>query len=127
LIEIPNINSNRKRLNKGLVLINFSQIFILEPTVNLWYIFKLSFIQKGLRIYPSTVAYRTLPYCFPRGTVLVNRTAYRTFVTVFRDFCLKARTLPRIKCSRFAVLTLIFRKSANRTKTRMILTLKTLI
>jgi hypothetical protein len=51
-----------------------------------------------------TVPYRTVPYRFPRGTVLVDRTAYRTFLTVFREFRLRARiTLPRIKCSRFAV------------------------
>jgi hypothetical protein len=42
----------------------------------------------------QTVAYRTgpdrtVPYRFPRGTVLVDRTAYRTFLTVFRDFCFK--------------------------------------
>jgi hypothetical protein len=46
---------------------------------------------------------RTVPYRFPRRTVLVDRTAYHTFLTVFRDFFLKARTLPRFKCSRFAV------------------------
>jgi hypothetical protein len=45
----------------------------------------------------------TVPYRFPRGTVLVDLTAHRTFLTVFHDFYLKARTLPRIKCSRFAV------------------------
>jgi hypothetical protein len=50
-----------------------------------------------------TVAYRTVPYRFPRGTVLVDREAYRTFLTVFRDFCLKARTLPRFKFYRSAV------------------------
>jgi hypothetical protein len=50
-----------------------------------------------------TVAYRTVLYRFPRETVLVDRAAYRTFLTVFRDFCLKARTLPRNKCSRFPV------------------------
>jgi hypothetical protein len=74
-------------------------------------------LQKGLRIYPPTVSVlnRTVPYRFPRGTVLVDRTAYRTFLTVFRDFCLKARTLPRFKFYRSAVYTLIFRKSANRT------------
>jgi hypothetical protein len=33
-----------------------------------------------------TVPYRTVAYRFPRGTVLVYRTAYRTFLTVFRDF-----------------------------------------
>ena len=33
-----------------------------------------------------TVAYRTVPYRFPRETVLVDRAAYRTFLTVFRDF-----------------------------------------
>ena len=50
-----------------------------------------------------TVPYRTVPYRFPRGTVLVDRTAYRTFLTVFRDFCLKARTLPRFKFYRSTV------------------------
>ncbi len=60
-----------------------------------------------------SVQYRTLP--FPRGTVKVDRTAYRTFLTVFRDFYLKARALPRFKYSRFTVLTQIFRLSANRT------------
>jgi hypothetical protein len=50
-----------------------------------------------------TVPYRTVPYRFPRGAVLVDRTAYRTFLTVFRDFCLKARTLPRFKFYRSAV------------------------
>ncbi len=45
----------------------------------------------------------TLPYRFPRGTVKVDRTAYRTFLTVFRDFYLKAQTLPRFKYTRFAV------------------------
>jgi hypothetical protein len=52
-----------------------------------------------------TVPYRvrTIPYRFPRGTVLVDREAYRTFLTVFRDFCLKARTLPRFKFYRSAV------------------------
>jgi hypothetical protein len=62
-------------------------------------------LQKGVRIYPSTVSvpYRTVPYRFPRETVLVDREAYRTFLTVFRDFCLKARTLPRFKFYRSAV------------------------
>jgi hypothetical protein len=50
-----------------------------------------------------TVPYRTVPYRFPRETVLVDREAYRTFLTVFRDFCLKARTLPRFKFYRSAV------------------------
>jgi hypothetical protein len=36
-------------------------------------------------------------------------------LTVFHDFCLKAQTLPRFKFYRSSVLTLIFRKSANRT------------
>ena len=74
-------------------------------------------IQQGLRIYPLTVSVpqRTVPYRFLRGTVQVDRTAYRTFLTVFRDFYLKARTLPRFKQSRFTVLTLISRLSANRT------------
>jgi hypothetical protein len=79
-----------------------------------------------------TVPYRTVPFSardrfgrphsvpyffdrFPRGTVLVDRAAYRTFLTVFRDFCLKAGTLPRFKFYRSSILTLIFRKSANRT------------
>jgi hypothetical protein len=31
----------------------------------------------------SAVTYRTVPYRFPRGTVLVNRTAYRTFDCIF--------------------------------------------
>jgi hypothetical protein len=40
-----------------------------------------------------TVPYRTVPYrTVPRETVLVDRAAYHTFLTVFRDFCLKART-----------------------------------
>jgi hypothetical protein len=53
--------------------------------------------------------YRTVPYRtvsrLPRETVLVDRAAYRTFsfLTVFRDFCLKARTLPRFKFYRSAV------------------------
>jgi hypothetical protein len=50
-----------------------------------------------------TEPYRTVPYRFPRGTVLVDRTAYRTFLTVFRDFSLKARILPRFKFYRSAV------------------------
>jgi hypothetical protein len=53
-----------------------------------------------------TVAYRSVPYRpwrFPRGTVLVDRKAFRTFVTVFRDFCLKTRTLPRFKFYHFTV------------------------
>jgi hypothetical protein len=50
-----------------------------------------------------TVPYPTVPYRFPRETVLVDREAYRTFLTVFRDFCLKARTLPRFKFYRSAV------------------------
>jgi hypothetical protein len=63
---------------------------------------------------------------------LVNRAACRTFVTVFRDYCLKARTLPRFKFYRSSVLTLIFRKSANRTEPKhepffVIFRLKTLI
>ncbi len=62
-----------------------------------------------------SVPYRTVPYRFPRGTVKVDRTAYRTFLTVFRDFYLKARTLPRFKYFRLTVLTQIFRLSANRT------------
>jgi hypothetical protein len=81
-----------------------------------------------------TVPYRsrTVPYRFPRGTVLVDRTAYRTFLTVLRDFFIKARTLPRIKFYRFTVFTLIFRISANRIVPKhepffVILTLKTLI
>ena len=57
----------------------------------------------------SVYRVRTVPYRFPRGTVLVNRAAYRTFLTVFRDFCLKARTLLRFKFYRSSVLTLIFR------------------
>jgi hypothetical protein len=43
---------------------------------------------------------------FPRGTVFVDSTAYRTILTVFRDFCLKARTLPRFKfwvCLKFRI------------------------
>jgi hypothetical protein len=40
---------------------------------------------------------------FPRETVVVDREAYRTFLTVFRDFCLKARTLPRFKFYRSTV------------------------
>jgi hypothetical protein len=90
-----------------------------------WFVFSnnLKFhIQKGVRIYLSTVSvpyrtvsvpyrtvpyrtvpYRTVPYRFPRETVLVDREAYRTFVTVFRDFCLKARTLPRFKFYHSAV------------------------
>jgi hypothetical protein len=36
-------------------------------------------------------------------------------LTFFRNFCLKAQTLPRFKFYRSSVLTLIFRKSANRT------------
>ena len=59
--------------------------------------------------------YRTVPYRFSRWTVKVDCTAYRTFLTVFRDFYLKARTLPRFKYFRFTVLTQIFRLSANRT------------
>jgi hypothetical protein len=51
----------------------------------------------------SVCRVRTVPYRFLRWTVLVDRTAYRTFLTVFRDFCLKARTLPRFKFYRFAV------------------------
>ena len=79
-----------------------------------------------------TVPYRTVPYRFPWGTVLVDRAAYRTFLTVFRDFCLKARTLPRFKFYRSSFLTLIFRKSANRTVPKhwpffVILKIKTLI
>jgi hypothetical protein len=52
---------------------------------------------------PNLSADRTVPYRFPRGTVLVDREAYRTFLTVFRDFCLKARTLPRFKLYRSTV------------------------
>jgi hypothetical protein len=75
---------------------------------------------------------RSVPYRFPRGTVKADRTAYRTFLTVFRDFSLKARILPRFKYSRFTVLTLIFRLSAKRTVPKhepffKILTLKTII
>jgi hypothetical protein len=83
---------------------------------------------------PNLFVYRVriVPYRFPRGTVLVDRTAYRTFLTVFRDFCLKARTLPRFKFYRSSVLTLIYRISANRTVPKhepvfVIFTLKTLI
>jgi hypothetical protein len=36
--------------------------------------------------YRAYRAYRTVPYRFPRGTVLIDREAYRTFLTVFRDF-----------------------------------------
>jgi hypothetical protein len=50
-----------------------------------------------------SVPYRTVLYRFPRETVLVDREAYRSFLTVFRDFCLKARTLPRFKFYRSAV------------------------
>ncbi len=88
---------------------------------------------KGLRIYLPTVSfpYRTVPNRFSRGTVEADRTAYRTFLSIFRDFSLKARTLPRFKCLRFTVLTLILRLSANRTVPThlpffVILTLKTL-
>jgi hypothetical protein len=51
---------------------------------------------------PNLSVYRTVPYRFPRGTVKVDRTAYRTFLTVFRDFFVKAPSLPRFKCSRSA-------------------------
>jgi hypothetical protein len=62
---------------------------------------------------------------------LADRAAYRTFLTVFRDFYLKARALPRFKYSRFTVLTLISLLSANRTEPTLepffvILTLKIL-
>ena len=53
----------------------------------------------------SVLRVRTVPYRFPRGTFLFDRTAYRTFVTVFRDlnikkfnlmeFIRKARTVQR--------------------------------
>jgi hypothetical protein len=46
-----------------------------------------------------TVPYPTVPYRFPRGTVLVHRAAYRTFLTVFRDFWSKPRTLPRFNAN----------------------------
>ena len=77
-----------------------------------------------------TVPYRTLP--LSARDRLVDHTAYRTFLTGVRDFFLKARTLPRFKFYRSAVLTLIFRKSANRTVPKpepffVIITLKTLI
>jgi hypothetical protein len=75
------------------------------------------YYRRGSEFIRLPCPYRTVPYRFPRGTVLVDRTAYRTFVTVFRDFCLKARTQLRFKCSHFAVLTLIFRISAYRTET----------
>jgi hypothetical protein len=52
--------------------------------------------------------------CFSQNLFLYG-TAYRTFLSVFRDFSLKARTLPRFKCLRFTILTRIFRISANRT------------
>jgi hypothetical protein len=35
------------------------------------------------------VPYLTVPYRFPRGTVLVDRAAYRTFLTVFRVLAYK--------------------------------------
>jgi hypothetical protein len=50
-----------------------------------------------------SVPYRTVPCRFPRGTVLVERTAYCTFLTVFRDFCLKARTVPYQNTDRFSL------------------------
>jgi hypothetical protein len=85
---------------------HFNSLFqIITPIIPKRPIYDKKKIQKGIRIYPSTVSvpYRTVPCRFTRGTVLVDRTAYCTFVTVFRDFCLKARTLLRIECSRFAV------------------------
>ena len=65
--------------------------------------------QKGIILYRSLM-YRTLPF-FAR-----NRFDWPHSVpTVFRYFYFKARTLPRFKFSRFTVLTLIFRISANHT------------
>jgi hypothetical protein len=53
-------------------------------------------------------------------------------LTIFRDFFLKAQTLPRLEFYRSTVKTLIFLKSANRTAPKhepfyVILILKTLI
>ena len=75
--------------------------------------------------------YRTVPFRISRGTVLLNRTADRTFLTVFRDFCLKARTQPRFKYTRLPLKRYFF-TSANRIVPKhktifVILTLKTLI
>jgi hypothetical protein len=59
--------------------------------------------RRGTEFIRRPCPYRTVPYRFPRGTVYVDRTAYRTFLTVFREFCLKARPLPRFKFYRSAV------------------------
>jgi hypothetical protein len=81
------------------VIINFR--LLKRPNFTIYIILKMELntfgkgfflkLQKGVRIYPPTVS---VAYRFPRGTVLIDRAAYRTFLTVFRDFCLKARTLP---------------------------------
>jgi hypothetical protein len=63
--------------------------------------FKFLYTERDPNLFVYRV--RTVPYRFPRETVLVDHTAYRTFLTVFRGFCLKAQTLPRFKFYRFAV------------------------
>jgi hypothetical protein len=51
-----------------------------------WKYFKfLNKYRRGSEFIRLPCPYRTVPYRFPRGTVLVDRTAYRTFLTVFRD------------------------------------------
>jgi hypothetical protein len=84
---------------------------------------------------PSRPApYRTVPYPTVFREGLFSSTAQRTvlFWPFYVIFYLKARTLPRFKCLRFTVLTLIFRLSANRTVPThepffVILLLKTII
>jgi hypothetical protein len=61
-----------------------------------------------------SVLYSSVPYRFPR----VDRTSYRTFLTVFRDFFLKARTLPRFKC--YFKANFSFKGEPYRTKTRTV-------
>ena len=111
--------------------------FRIRQTYSFWLIcknvFAITYPKSGYYCkYSRDSEFIRLPYRFPWGTVLVDRAAYRTFLTVFRDFCLKARTLPRFKFYRPSVLTLIFRKNANRTVPKhwpffVILKFKTLI
>ncbi len=92
--------------------ISFDAVTIKDYEKNLPLHYRLDFYKKYFSIFKKTTVFFKYsrgsefirrPYRFPRGTVEADRTAYRSFLTVFRDFSLKARTLPRFKQSRFAV------------------------
>ncbi len=53
---------------------------------------------------------------YSRGSEFIRRFVhFHIYLSVFHDFFLKGRTLPRFNCVRFTVLMLVFRLSANLT------------